>query len=188
MWGNNRRLKRGGGVVKSILGKVLIAVVLICASSQAKAATTNLGPVGFGALPFNGTVVPAGPFTDYYTFSLPANSGSDYSVLNFPLSIPSVGTFNTVFTSLTLVSNPDGVLFNSDDVTLQSSVSSVSWGAGAVGNMYLVVSGTANGTLGGLYSGAIAVAPEVVPVPAAIWLLGSGLAGIAVFRRRFRKN
>lgn len=47
---------------------------------------------------------------------------------------------------------------------------------------YLLVTGDATGVRGGSYTGNYAVA--AVPVPAAVWLFGSALAGLAVVRRR----
>jgi hypothetical protein len=49
--------------------------------------------------------------------------------------------------------------------------------------MFLTVAGITNGTIGGLYSGAI---NALVPVPPAVWMMGSALVGLAtVGRRRF---
>lgn len=49
-------------------------------------------------------------------------------------------------------------------------------------NYYLLVTGDATGAKGGSYTGNYAVA--AVPLPAAVWLFGSALAGLAVVRRR----
>ena len=155
----------------------------VCGTAQAT--LTNLGNVSTTVpTPFQGTVIPAGTFLDEFSFTLPANGGSGYSVLNFPLDLPGFGTFNTLFTTLTLVSDPDGTPFTSDDqilktVTAPANATSLSlvWGPTAGGSMYLAVGGIANGTKGGLYSGAISV--SAVPEPT-IWLLmlgGIGLLG-----------
>ena len=156
----------------------------------ANATTTNLGAITVGTpTAFNGTVAPAGPFIDTFTFSLPANGGSGYSVLNFPLSIPGVGSFNTVFSSMSLVSNPDGIPFNGDDTLLTTVTGSggklsFNWGSTAGGNMYLTVMGLANGTLGGLYSGAISVSPVPEPHEWAMMIAGLGFIGAMRYKRR----
>lgn len=172
--------------------KAACAVLMASACATANAATTDLGPVSIGApTPFSGTVLPAGPFIDVFTFALPANGGSGYSVINFPLSIPGVGTFNTVFSSMALVSNPDGILFNADDTALQTVASpgtgslSLTWGPTSGGPMYLSVVGITNGTLGGLYNGAISVSPVPEPGTWAMFGLGVGMIGFAL-RRKLR--
>jgi hypothetical protein len=136
--------------------------------------------------------MPAGVLNDILTFSLPANGGSGYSVVNFPLDIPGVGTFNTLLNSMALVSDPDGIPFTPDDVVLNTvlgvGVSSLSltFGPTPGGNMYLNIQGITNGTLGGLYSGAITAA--VVPEPEvwAMMLIGAGLVGFQLRRKAKR--
>lgn len=179
----------------SICKKVVAASALIGAFATAEAATTALGPLAAGApVPFSGSLVPAGTFLDVFTFTLPDNGGSGYSVINFPLTIPGVGTFNTVFSTMTLVSNPDGILFNTDDTIVNSAISvsgsnalSLTWGPSSAGTMYLTVGGITNGTRGGLYNGAISVAAVPVPEPGtwAMLGLGVGMIGFAI-RRKMR--
>jgi len=180
-------------IMKLSLKKIAVALTLAGACAGANATTTLLGPVAIGTpTPFNGTVFTPGPFLDIFTFSLPANGGSGYSVLNFPLSIPTLGTFNTVFSTLTLVSNPDGIVGTPDDSILSSAVSagsdqlSLSFGPTGAGSMYISVAGVANGTLGaGIYSGAISVAAIPEPGTWAMLGLGVGMMGFAL-RRKMR--
>ncbi len=178
--------------IRTVFRNALLAVAMACAGAGANAATVDLGAIGTGApTPFSGSMVPAGSFLDVFTFTLPANSGSGYSVLNFPLDIPGVGTFNTVFSSLALVSNPDGVLYNSDDTLIDAVLASggslsLTWGPSVGGPMYLAVAGITNGSLGGLYSGAISVsAPIPEPSTWAMLGLGVGMIGFAL-RRKIR--
>lgn len=168
---------------------LVLALGLVAAASSANAATYAVGPVSSGTpAPFSGTVIPAGSFSDIFTFTLPANGGSGYSVLNFPLTIPSVGTFNTLLTTMSLVSNHDGILFNADDF-LVSTVSggpnalSLAWGPSAGGDMYLNITGVANGSLGGLYNGAISVTAVPEPETWAMLVAGIGLVGLQLRRR-----
>jgi hypothetical protein len=176
-------------MTKSTFKKALCALALVGACTSANAATTDLGPLSIGApTPFSGTVLARGPFLDVFTFSLPVNGGSGYSVVNFPLDIPGVGTFNTVLSTMVLVSNPDGILFNTDDTAL-STVSgpagslSLTWGPTSGGPMYLSIDGITNGDLGGLYSGAIAVSPIPEPSPWAMLIVGVALVGFSSVRR-----
>lgn len=171
------------------LKRSAVALAFAGACSGAGASTTHLGPITFGATAFNGTVLGAGFFNDVFTFVAPANGGSAYSVVNFPLNLGPAGTFNTVFTSLTLMSNPNGILFDFDDTLLASGVGSgstvnMSFSASSGGNYYLAVNGLANGTSGGLYSGAISISPIPEPGAYGLFLAGLGLIGTMVTRRR----
>lgn len=49
-------------------------------------------------------------------------------------------------------------------------------------NFQLAVSGTPTGSLGGIFAGTIAV--NAVPIPSAVWLLLSGVLGVAAMTRR----
>jgi hypothetical protein len=177
--------------IKTVFRNALLAVAMACAGAGANAATTDLGTIGFGApTPFSGSMIPAGPFIDVFTFTLPENGGSGYSVINFPLDIPGVGTFNTVFSYLALVSNPDGILNNGDEDLLDAVLSagtgsmSLTWGPTAGGPMYLVVSGITNGTLGGIYSGAVSATAAPIPEPSTWAMLGLGVGMIGFALRR----
>lgn len=165
---------------------VAAALALVFAGG-AQAATTNLGAATPGAPLAFGGFAPVGPFTDIFTFSLPANGGSGYSVTNFEL-LP--GLFNVALTTMSLFSNPDGILFNADDTFLASSAApggnalALTWGASGAGDYYLNVTGISNGTQGGIYNGAISV--SVVPEPATVLTLlaGLGVIGFVALRRR----
>ena len=68
---------------------------------------------------------------------------------------------------MALFSNADGILFNADDTLLTTANGpgnlAFNWGSSSGGDMYLTVNGISNGTIGGIYSGAISV--TAVPEP-----------------------
>jgi hypothetical protein len=189
------------------LVKQVLCVLGLSTSMIASAASpvVDLGLVSLDvAKPFSGQVA-NGSINDLYAFELPSNGGSAYTVLNVPLEInfPSpiggVGTFNMLLTTFALFSNPDGVVtaMNGDEAVLKAvnstdpgmSSNQIQFNLGpnaAVGPMFLQVTGTANGSLGGIYSGVILA---ISPVPESdIWammLVGVGLVG---FRLRTRSK
>ncbi|MBI1398366.1 MAG: PEP-CTERM sorting domain-containing protein [Betaproteobacteria bacterium] len=170
-------------------GKAVLAVALAGALSGAHAAApTALGSVSAGTpLPFSGWA-DVGSFIQDFTFTLPANGGSGYSVVNFPLSIPGA-SFNTLFSTLALFSDPDGTPWNGDESLLTSKNSnggpiSMSWGPSAGGSMILQVSGATNGTAGGIFSGAISVSPVPEPATWATMATGAILLGFGLRKKR----
>ena len=163
-----------------------LAVSSLLAMGSAQANTiTDLGPASPGT-PLSFGALAQGSFNDIFTFSLPANGGSGYSITNFTL-LP--GAFNTILTTMSLFSNPDGVPFTADDMLLGSSMMP---GSGSLalavpsspaGFYFLNVTGITNGQAGGIYNGAISVAiPE--PETYALMLGGLGLIGFMAARRR----
>jgi hypothetical protein len=164
-----------------------LAVSSLLAMGSAQATVTDLGPASPGSPLSFGALAAQGPFNDIFTFSLPANGGSGYSVTNFTL-LP--GGFNTMLATLSLISNPDGILYNADDMTLASSVVpgggslALVFPSSPAGFYYLNVTGIANGQLGGIYNGAISVAVVPEPETYALMLGGLGLIGFMAARRR----
>lgn len=163
------------------------AALSLAFAGGAQAATINLGAAAPGApLSFSG-FAPVGLFNDVFTFTLPANGGSGYSVTNFEL-LP--GLFNVALATMSLFSNPDGVLFNADDTFLASSAGpggnalALTWGASGAGPYYLNVTGISNGSMGGIYSGAISVSPVPEPATVLTLLAGLGVVGFIAMRRR----
>jgi PEP-CTERM motif len=164
------------------------AAVLIGSSVAVNAAVTDLGAVS-PTVPktFFGIVSSQGTFNDLFSFTLPTNSGSGYSVVNVP--IPGYGS---IFSYAALYSNPDGVLtgFNGDEGSpLQISLStaantlSFSYGPSSAGSYWLAVSGIASGSAGAAYAGSISVTAVPEPETYAMLLAGLGLMG-AIARRR----
>jgi hypothetical protein len=58
----------------------------------------------------------------------------------------------------------------------------------ATGNYVIEVRGDVTGTTGGSYSGTFQLSPAPVPLPAAAWLLVSGVGGLLGFARRRLQN
>ena len=166
-----------------------LAVSSLLAMGSAQATVTDLGPASPGSPLSFGALAAQGPFNDIFTFSLPANGGSGYSVTNFTL-LP--GVYNTMLASLVLVYNPDGILSNADDLPLANSTMMMPGGgslalafpSSPAGFYYLTVMGIANGQLGGIYNGAISVAVVPEPETYALMLGGLGLIGFMAARRR----
>ena len=165
----------------------LAAGAALMSSGAVSAQTIDVGLVSVDEPSTFTGILPIGSFIDTITFSLPANGGSAYSVVNVPLNLLG-NTFDLLFSSIALFSNPDGVLFNGDDTLLTSANGagaasmSLSFAGNAGGNMYLTLAGVTTGTAGGIYAGAIDVAP--VPLPPAVWMLGSAIVGLVTVGRR----
>lgn len=165
-----------------------VAAAALAVSSLSNAATVDLGAVST-AVPttFQGLVA-NGAFADTFTFTLPANSGSGYSVANFGLLEP-LG-FKTAFSSLSLWSDADGIAWNGNESLLATSVAaggkaSLSYGATGAGHYLLSVVGAGVGAQGGAYSGSISVAaPVPEPETYAMMLAGLGALGFLASRRR----
>jgi len=159
------------------------------ASLTAGAAEIDLGLIPFGApTPFNLSVLSLPTFNDIIKFELPANGGSGYSVLNFPVPGQGGPLFNVILSTMSLVSNPDGIVGNTDDQVLKSVAGpgnslAFTWGPTGGGKMYLNVTGIANGSLGGLYNGAISVSPVPEAEVWAMMLIGAGLVGFQLRRK-----
>jgi hypothetical protein len=169
-------------MIKTSLKLTAVAAMLAGGSVAANAATTNLGAIPVGQpTTFSGVVQGSGTsINDLFTFNFDgANTASGYSVVNIPLSF-SGGEWNTALATLTLMSNADGIVGNSND-SLQ-----LSYDSAITGPAYIQITGVTDGGNGGIYSGAIAAIPE--PETYAMLLAGLGLMGAVVRRRSSRKT
>jgi PEP-CTERM motif len=173
-----------------------VAFAGACMASPYAAAVDHfydLGTLSVGATAFSGSIIhiggPVTSFNDFYTFTLPANGGSAYSVINFP--VPAFD-LSLTFANLAVFSKGadnaiGGTGANADEMLVQDSGSTTSLsvslpGSASSQDLYLYVSGFTAGTNGGLYSGAISVSPMPVPEPEvwAMMLVGAGLVGFRI--------
>jgi hypothetical protein len=165
-------------MVRNIL-KLILGIVALSALGAANAAVVNLttspsGPtlnVGdIGLVP--ATAQSGGPFTDNFYFTMALTAGLDSGVTNvviqgFGFSPGSLTTKLINYTTSAPVPGGTGLNFSLPSLT--------------GGDTYdLQVSGTPLTPFGGIFAGAV----HVVPIPAAAWLLLSGLAGVAAMARR----
>lgn len=171
-------------MTKFRMKKVALALALSGACAAANAAITDLGTLPIGATPFNGVIL-GGPapvgFEDFFIFELPANGGSSYAVVNFP--IPQLN-LDLTFSALGLFSaGPDKAIGGGDDTMVAVDAGDPTKLTVAFGpqqsaqTMYLVVQGFTTGEAGGLYSGAISVSPVPEAEVWAMMLIGVGLVG-----------
>lgn len=178
-----------------------VAVSTVCASAGAVVTDLGLVPAGTNKS-FNGKII-GGPapigFTDFFVFDIPANGGSAYSVVNFP--VPEFGV-DLAFASIALFSMGSDGAFGGSGSAADSMIDevdgvpvvgspSLSFSAAALppGKMYLFVSGFTTGSAGGLYNGSVSVFPVPVPEPEtwAMMLVGAGLVGFRL-RSRTKKS
>ena len=163
----------------NILKNVLVPAAFLVAASSSYAATVDLGELDNGINSYVDSVV-VGSFSNTYTFSLADLSSASFSLVNAPLTNSGVSVFN--------ISNLTYQLYDASNNWLAGAVAGgeFSFASLAAGNYSLIVSGTANGAVGGLYSGSISVA--AVPEPSSVAMLMIGFAALgAVARRRKTK-
>ena len=158
--------------------KALAVITLTLVNVAANSATFTINPnpvetsAGFNNGPINGG------FTDTWNFTVSKPVTGAASVTNIGINNTNISGFKAVIdgTYQLLTTTANGVL------NTASGVFNL-----ATGGHYLTISGT--GANGASYGGNLAVSTSVgaVPVPGAVWLFGSALAGLVGLTRKKAK-
>jgi hypothetical protein len=155
---------------KLLKSMLVVAVMGIATSAHA---STVLGPSPSTLSPGEtGTLsgLPVGAFTDNFSFDL-TGTGASGKVGKFNLEVGSVPYYHIKNFDVSLwTANSSGT-----PITEISGGKSFNLPSLSSGFYDLIVKGNGNGTLGGSFSGIVVTA---VPLPAAAWLLLSGLVGV----------
>jgi hypothetical protein len=165
-----------------LLTSVVLATGLMAAAGVSSADSLSLTPSGPaitssdpGTIP---TTLVTGPsFSTDYFFTLGSGSNIGGNVVNISFTVIPGVNYD--------ISNLTATLFNASTNTI------VPGDSGSpdfqltlpAGGYYVQVAGDPDGSQGGFYGGAVSVI-SAVPLPAAAWLLFSGVAGLAAMARR----
>jgi hypothetical protein len=156
-------------LVISVMGIATSAHASIVLGSSPKALTPGEVGTVFANLP-------VGVFDKNYSFDL-TGTGASGTVKKFNFKFDSVSYYHIKDFDVSLwTANSSGTPKTEISVGKSFNLPSLS-----SGYYDLVVTGDANGKIGGFYKGIVVAA---VPLPAAAWLLLSGLVGVGAMARR----
>jgi hypothetical protein len=137
----------------------------------------------------------ASGFIDDYFFQI---TSAQADVVSATISLGDLFSVENLFARIySLDANPGGlvssgvpsgpVFYGTMNTTGSVSIVQINPVLLAAGSYVLEVSGTADGTLGGSYTGTLNLGPAPVPLPAGLPLLLGGIATLAGFARRSRR-
>lgn len=190
-------------MISSSLKRSVAVAMLAGASVGANAATNDVGTVKFSVpTTFSGFVEgSATGLNDIILFTPEATSlTSGFSVMDLPITLSGDGgSFGLSLATVSLSSTgADGVIGGGDDQMLKAAVYtdfgnsndhiSFTYDQPLTGPSYLNITGVTDGSLGGIYNGAIQISPVPEPESFAMLLAGLGLMGAVVRRRSSQKN
>lgn len=179
---------------KTLVSLALFSGVIASGVAQASSVTYDMGVLS-SDVALQDVLLAKGTFTDFFNFTITISSEVAASVQNNALKMGTKNVRNISGLTMSLF-NTNGTLGNMlDDTQIGASLTSGESSLDILpsGNYYAKVTGNATGSQGGHYSVQMVADPVIppavtsVPVPAAAWLLGSGLIGLVGVSRRKQK-
>jgi hypothetical protein len=174
--------------MKHLIVAVMIAALAVVATDARANNILFSAPLVVGVNPFSATHIEpstiVSPFTDTFTFT----GGTSWLGTGFMATLGLTTTTNLDFLTATLEGSP---LILSGPGIFETAFTPAP--VGLTSPVVIVVTGTTGATGPGIlnssfYSGTLTVTPVPVPEPVSLLLLGAGLAGIGIWRRKSTKS